>query len=56
MCQVAKGYFEHKFLLNNSVRALVIDAIETVITSDDNNFLTGPFSLKNSRMLCSQCI
>lgn len=56
MCQVAKGYFEHKFLLNNSVRALVIDAIETLITSDDNNFLIAPFSLKNSSMLCSQCI
>ena len=28
---------------NNSVRAPVIDAIESVITTDDNNFLTAPF-------------
>jgi len=46
LCQIAKGYFAELFLENNSSHTPVIDIIESVVSEEDNDFLTSPFQIQ----------
>ena len=44
--QLAKGYFEELFLENHSDRVPVLAAIDSVVSVEDNDFLTAPFQVQ----------
>jgi len=46
LCQLAKGYFEELFLESNSDCAPVLEAIENVVSEEDNVCLTAPFQVQ----------